>query len=218
MASNTGGYDQSSTRRPGTLTDQHGRKWSATIDKKSGYPVGVVQPQGWRGPWMPNQGFFRFKEDAPNVFDIDYAAILNQRLEAHESWAAQFRQAALVRGWNPDDNSKSANITELVGTKPLPVEPIVACMQGNRWMLGLTDKVDQRLEPFVRKRTDRIGRIIAEMDFSDAPEEQAEVEGDSGILDDLNLSDDDLLDLEERVDPSAVGGKLVKPMKKTKVA
>lgn len=199
MSSFTSGYDQPSTRMPGTLKDQHGRLWSATIDKKSGYPVGVIQPKGWRAPWLPNQGFFKFENPDDNrSFRIAYDQILDQRLKAHEDWASQFRQAALVRGWNPDDQTKQSNITELVGTKPLPIEPVVACMQGNKWMLGLTDKVDPRLEPFVVKRTDRVSRVVAEMDFSDADD----------------AFEDTLADLEDEIDPDAIGGKKVNPRKR----
>lgn len=223
MARNDSGYGQDSTRRPGKLTDQHGRKWSASIDKKSGFPVGVIQPNGWRAPWHPNQGHFLFSEDNPTTFTIDYPTLIDQRLKAHEEWAAQYRQAALVRGWDPEDKAKAANVTELVGTKPLPIEPIVACVQGNKWMLGLTDKVDPRLVPFVRKRSDRISRAIEAMDFSEVEDFSPEEEpiGASGILEDQepDYGDelDKLLDLEEDADPVGIGGKrvAVKQGKKT---
>lgn len=195
MASNTGGYDQSSTRRPGTVTDQHGRKWSASIDNKSGYPVGVIRPKDWKAPWVPSQTYFKFTDrENPSQFKIDYDAILAERLEAHETWAAQYRKAALARGWNPEDTDKQNSVTELVGTKPLPIEPVVACVQGNKWMLGLSDKVDPRLVEFVRVRTDKVSRVVGSLDFSD-PDDDFE---------------DALDELEEIHDPEAVGGKKVK--------
>lgn len=189
----TADQGQPSTRRPGTLTDQHGRKWRASIDKKSGFPVGVIQPLGWLAPWMPPQGFFRFTEEEPTRMEIDYEAILNQRLQDHEQWAAGFRQAALVRGWDPDDKAKAMNITEIVGKKPQPVEPVVAAMQGNRWILGLTQKVDPRLEPFTRQAERRVSRVLQEMDFSD----------DDDTADQTDEEFEDRMDLQEAVDPEA---------------
>ena len=135
--------------RPGTCYDQHHRPYAANFCKRSGFPVGLISPKGWRAPWMPDQTFFVFREDEPTRFEINYRALLEQRLADHEQWASEFRQSALLRGWNPDDPEKQANIMEIIGQKPLPIEPIVAAMQGNAWILGQSATVDPRLEPFL---------------------------------------------------------------------
>ena len=206
--------DQASTRRPGTIYDQHvsarfpkGRPWSADIDKKSGYPVGLVSPKGWRAPWFPDTSTFKYSEDEPNRFTIPYEEILNERLQAHAEYQTMKEQSAVSRGWDPSSEEKQAVLESLIGKPPLPIEPIVAAMQGNAWMLGLTDKVDHRLEPFVRKLTRKQKMMAGLPDFSDEPI------GVSGILEDQepDFRDelDRLLDLEEDADPVAVGGKRV---------
>jgi hypothetical protein len=216
MARNQSGYGQDATRRQGVLYDNHDRKYSASIDKKSGFPVGVIQPDGWTAPWYASQTFFKFEdEDSPNRFRIDYQTMLDERIKAHEAYAFEYRKAALDRGWDPEDQSKAAAIIQVVGPKPLPIEPIVAAMQGNRWILGFTKVVDKRLQPFVRQRTDRVTKAIAGMDFSDdEPLTGTNVVETEKFGDDF----DDLLDLEEAVDPAATGGKRVNPKKTSKAA
>lgn len=217
--------DQTSSRRPGVLYDQHvserfpkGRPWSASIDKKSGYPVGLIQPKGWRAPWMPDTSTFKYSDEEPNRFTIPYEEILNSRLQSHVEYNTMKEQAAVARGWDPSLPEKQAVLESLIGKPPLAVEPIAAAMQGNKYMLGLTDKVDPRLEVFVRKET-RTEKLLKGLpDFRDI--EEAEPIGASGILEDQEPDFEDeldkLLDLEEEADPVAVGGKRVPVKTKTK--
>lgn len=185
--------DQTATRRPGTLTDQHGRKWSASIDNKTGYPVGVIQPRGWRAPWMPPMASFKFEDrDDPRTFRIDYEGMLDSRSQSHQDYTTQLQQAAIARGWDPTDPEKRSVLEKLVGPPPEPIEVIVAAMQGNSYILGLTDKVDPRVAPFVPRKQTRAQKVLANLpDFRDVPDEEL----------------DDLLDLEEAHDPDAIGGK-----------
>ncbi len=206
--------DQTATRRPGTLYDQHvspdfpkGRPWHASIDKKSGFPVGVIQPKGWHAPWEPPQSAFVFSEDDPTRFRIDYETLITSRRLTHSEYDAQMRQAALVRGWDPTDPEKRSSLEALVGPSPLPVEVLVAAMQGNKRVLGLTDKPDPRVDAFLPKRDSRTERLFAGMpDFSDVDDDDLAGYGPGADADVL----DHLLDIEESVDPQAVGGKRVK--------
>ena len=213
----SGRYGQDATRRQGTLKDQHGRIYSASIDKKSGYPVGPIQPKGWTAPFYVGQDSYKF-EDENDVtrFRIDYETLLLDRTKAHEAWAAAYRKEALDRGWDPNDETKRASILHEVGPQPHPVEPIVACMQGNKWILGLTDKVDERLRPFVKQKQDRLQKAIASMDFTDEPMPLEDMEPE----DEVDPFEDVLASLEEEADPDALGGKRVpvKPTKKSKAA
>jgi hypothetical protein len=81
---------------------------------------------------------------------------------------------------------------QLIGNPPLPWEPVAAAMQGNSYILGLSDTVDPRLEPFVRKQTREerlmegipnfadvatVAGALAELDADESEEDlQAEVE------------------------------------------
>lgn len=217
--------DQANTRRPGTFYDDHtsqrfpkGRPWFSNIDKRSGAPVGLMRPKGWSAPWLPDPTSFKYSEDEPNRFTIDYESILNERLSDHAAYQTMKEAAAVARGWDPTLPEKQAVLEALVGKPPLPVEPIAAAMQGNSWMLGLTDRVDPRLEPFVRKETRRQKMLKSLPDFSDSlsaiETQAAEVEAEPTDWDDEL---DKLLDVEEQVDPQATGGKKVNPKKTTKV-
>lgn len=196
---------QPSTRRNGTVYDQHGRAWSCSIDKKSGFPVGKIQPKGWRAPWLPPQGTntYRFTLDDPTRFTINYEWLLEERLQAVKDYEDSRQKAALVRGWDPTDPEKQDALDALVGRRDGLQHPevVVACMQGDPWILGQTTVVNPKVERFIPKRVDRRQMLLSKFpDFrADAPE--------GSIKDDL----DTLLDIEESVDPEATGGKRVKP-------
>jgi hypothetical protein len=211
MARDSNDMGQPSTRRPGRWTDQHGRKWHASVDKRSGGAVGPIQPLGWRAPWVPDQTYFRFSEDDHTKMTIDYQSMLDSRLAAHEAWDNEFRSAALKRGWEPSDHEKRNSLIELVGPKPHPVEPILAAMQGNKWILGQTQTVDPRLEGFIPKKVTRTERALNAVDYSFDPDAQPE-----SLKDDLET----LMDIEEAVDPEATpkGRVPMKPKGKKPVA
>jgi hypothetical protein len=187
---------QPGTRRPGTLYDQHNRPWSASIDKKSGYPVGVIQPKGWRAPWLPPQGpeIFRFNKDEPTRFTLNYEWLLEQRLQDLKQYDEERQKAALVRGWDPTDPEKQEALDALVGARDKFQSPevIAACMQGNAWILGLSPVVDKRLEKFIPKKVDRKAALLSKFaDYSTIPDEETA---------------ERLMDLEEEHDPEVVGG------------
>lgn len=200
---------QPGTRRPGTVYDQHGRPWGASIDKKSGFPVGVIQPKGWRAPWIPPQSgrTFRFDKDDPTRFVINYEWLLEQRLQDLKQYDDERQKAALVRGWNPTDPEKQEALDALVGSrdKYQSAEVIVACIQGDKWILGQTDKVNPKLERFIPKKVDRKAALLSKFpDFTVPDEETAER----------------YMDVEEEHDPEATpkGVVPVKPKKQAKPA
>ena len=197
MSSNGSGMGQESTRRPGTFTDQHGRKWAGMVDKRSGFPVGLIHPKGWRAPWVPPKGpeVFVFDRNDPTRFRINYEWILQQRAAAAAEYDAERTKAAVTRGWDPIDPEKQDALDMIVGRRDSLQRPeiIKACMDGNPYALGLTDVVDKRVTPFIEKKKDRIAAIKSKLpDFS----VQAESES---LADDLEAR----MDIEETVDPSA---------------
>lgn len=202
---NEGDQGQPSTRRPGYLTDQHGRKWFASIDKKSGFPVGKMQPlskldadgrpnpAGWSAPWIPPQGAstYLFSTDDPSRFRINYEALLEQRMTDAREYDDGRQRAALVRGWDPTDPEKQEALDALVGRRDGLQHPevIVGCMQGDPWILGLTDKVNPKLDRFIPKKVDRKTALLSKFpDFT--VQDEAEVE--------------DALDLDDEHDPDAI--------------
>lgn len=180
MSYNGDNWSQASTRRAGILTDQHGRKWSASIEKKSGFPTGLMvcihqTPQGNSPPWLPDQAYFVFSTEDPTRFTIDYPRLLAERKLAHESYHQQAVDAAIAREWTVPEKGEHYpfKITAIIGKEPHPIEPIAAAMQGNQWMLGLSDRVDPRLVGFVTKPTTEEALLADLPDFSDLDEDEA---------------------------------------------
>jgi hypothetical protein len=168
---NAGPDDQSHSRRYTKMRDQHGRLWGCEIDIRTGTPVGHgPRPVGWKAPWLPSQEWFRYnpRGDNPNLFRIDYDSMVADRVAAHDAYDAAFTQYAVAHGWDPNDSSKRGVIESVVGKRPLPIEVIKAAMQGNKYVLGLTDVVDTRVVPFLRKKENKQERKLAAMpDFTD---------------------------------------------------
>lgn len=202
--------------RSAKMWDQHGRRFAAVLDMSNGIPVGRgPNPDGWRAPWMPGQEWFRYLEDESNPlrFRIDYEGLLVQYMAAHEQYDADWEAFATSNGWDPKDPDVAGRIIAKVGQRPQPIELIVAAMQGNKYILGLTTKVDERVVPFLKqrpvyKRQAKRAEKLAGMDFAD------------------HDADEDLerrMDLDETIDTENVGGQRqkvvpVKPKRQPKVA
>lgn len=183
-----GGWSQADLRRPAYLKDQHGRTWFADIEKRSGFPVGPIRAR-FSAPWYPDQGSFRFSESDPSHFAIDYEWLLSQRMEAHDEYHQRAVEESATRQWDVPERGEpySRNLQLIVGRPPNPIEPIVAAMQGNKWILGLSKKVDERLAPFITTPETKREQIIRSLpDFRDDP----------------------YGDMEEQFDPEATGGKV----------
>lgn len=213
---------QPSFRRKGFVTDQHGRKWVGSIDKKSGFPVGKIQPLGlrdaegkpqpggWRAPWIPPQSCdtFKFDPQDPAKFRINYEWLLEERLAAVKEFEDGRRKAALVRGWDPTDPEKQEALDALGGAREGLQHPelVVACMQGDRYILGLTDVVNPKVAQFLPKKVDRREALLSKFPDFTAPEAPS-------LADDLERR----MDIEERVDPKATPKHVpVKPSKRPK--
>lgn len=166
--------------RPAKMWDHHGRRYGAVLDKSNGIPIGRgPRPDGWRAPWMPGQEWFRYHEDETNPmkFRIDYESMLESSMAAHEAYDRQWTDYAVGNGWDPKDEAMIGRIVAKIGPRPLPFELIVAAMQGNKYILGLTEKVDKRVEPFLRMRpkytrTAKKQEILSGLDFTDHDDDE----------------------------------------------
>jgi hypothetical protein len=235
------GQSQASFRYPQTYRDNHGRRWRASVEIRSGYPTGRIAclhktPGGNPPPWLPPQGF-PFMDVDPTRRDrlfINYEAIIDDRIRAHEELYNRAIEEAGARGLPIPEKGQpwDRRLVAILGTldQLAAIQPAIAAMQGNSWILGLTDKVDTRLLPFVRKsREEKRQAIYRNLpDFSDASRlDGADVTGDAiAALDNEDDLDGDewdaldpnedpvdpslesRLDLEEQFDASATGGKL----------
>jgi hypothetical protein len=229
------GWSQASTRYVQTYRDQHGRRWRASVEMKSGYPTGRIAclhktKNGNPPPWLPPQGH-PFMDVHPTRRDriiINYDAIIDDRIRAHEELFNRAVEEAGARGLPIPEKGQAwdRRVVAILGTldQMAPIQPAVAAMQGNSYILGLSDQVDERLVPFLRKsraqkRQERYANLP---DYSDATRAEPVDAIDALEIDDEDLDEFDhldpnedpgdpalesRLDLEEQHDPEARGGK-----------
>ncbi|HUR55045.1 MAG TPA: hypothetical protein VMZ71_13010 [Gemmataceae bacterium] len=159
------------------MRDQHDRLYGVTIDTRTGTPIGMgPKPLGWKAPWMLSQEWARYDRDDPMRFTWDYEGALNDRIAAHELYDQQYEDFCTKRGWDPTDESKKGQVTSVIGVRPQPIELIVAAMQGNKYILGQTTVVDERVVPFLKMRpkyqrqAKKEARLASLPDFSDPPD------------------------------------------------
>lgn len=191
--------------------DDHGRNWHAEAELKTGGTVGPIQlqigePNGGicivKPPIIPDQKYLERVLRRPYTLHINYERWIADIRGARREWEREGQQLARKLHGDAYDPraSFSADILEFIGEPPEAVEPVIAARQGNRWVLGLTEKVDKRLVKYFRpEQLDPTLRRLAEPDFRDIEEE------------DFSDMDDDLDDLEEKHDRGATGGKKKDP-------
>jgi hypothetical protein len=156
---------QPSTRRPGTVYDQHkipgvfpeGRPWFTYIDNRSGLPLGPFQPLGWSAPWEPPQGaaVFLCDENNPSRITINYDHIIDADEAAMKEVEDSRKQAAAARGWDPTDPEKQDLLDKVASPlgKTRPPQIAYAAKMGDLWILGATNTVNQKLFALLPKKT-----------------------------------------------------------------
>lgn len=206
-------WSQADQRRGEIKFDQHERPYHTNIELDSGDPTGPIDPQ-FTAPLIPHQKYLEMVADDPRRIYINYPAWKRDIREDRARWNRDARQRSQVRYGERYDSKApiTAEIIDIIGPPPEPIEPIIAAEQGNSWVLGFTDKVDQRLAKYFDLREKREDE---ELDFRDEPEPDF---SDTAPAPDWRLGDqvveeeeEDLAALEESHDRGAVGGKRVDP-------
>ena len=186
--------DPNSPARPLRLRDQPERTWLTCIEKRNGGQCGLMvcehrTPKNHAPPWLPDQRYFRFDPDDPGRFSIDYTSMLADRKRAHDDYHARAVEEATAREWQVPEKpgygepyKYEFKLTQIVGRPPKPLEPIVAAMQGNSWILGLSDTVDPRLLPLVRKPSREEQLLAGLPDLSDASLESSADDDDEPVV------------------------------------
>lgn len=206
MSRNDGstGWSQADTRYPQTMFDQHGREWFADIEMRSGAPTGLIRPR-FTAPWYPEQSWLKpAGNHRRDVLAIDYEGAIASRLEAHREYHQRAVEESASRRWDvpTEGDPYSLELQLIVGKPPKPVEPIIAAMQNNSWILGFSKVPDPRLTKFIETREQRRQQVFANMpDFSDVPD----VHSSGYAVDDVDEELESLMDYEEEHDREAVG-------------
>lgn len=196
------GNSQAEDRKYVYIKDQHGRKFGAWTENKTGDPCGPVMPS-FQAPLNIDPKYMRLSKDEWNhtAVTIDYDAWIHdfraidaEHMKRVQNMMAERHQAKYIATMEPDDDIKFR-----VGRRPSiqgnivsgTVVPLVAAKAGNPWILGITDVVDTRLEKYFVKP-----KIEGEdEDWSQLPVEFATAGGDPS--------------LDDEYDAEALGGKTV---------
>ncbi len=153
------GANQAATRRYQYMPDNHGRKFGAWIDNVSNDPCGPIEPS-FVSPLHPNPKYMLLVRDEWN-----HPAIRHD----YQNWIADFQQMDMeyMREANrqmserhqlkyTSDMEIDDDIKFRMGRRPSiqaniiggTVQPLVAAKAGNKWVLGLTDVVDERVSKY----------------------------------------------------------------------
>lgn len=172
---------QPDKRRPQRFVDQHGRRWSGTIEIKSGLPVGPISPLDFEPPLDVPQQFITYNELEPNNIKIDYNSWIASLERAKRKWERRLVMwAQRLYGDQAGKYIKSptAELLAEVGPEPKPVEPVQAAAAGNRFVLGLTPIKPKWAETFFPEEDEKKvkrepGRVMAASEMEEKVEEWA---------------------------------------------
>lgn len=150
-------WDQAGKRKTVQFTDQHGRAWTAVKDVFTDTNIGPLYPSGWTPvkyqgrDLLPPDNMYRFNDSKPGTFVIDYDAWRQTLMGAHQQWAQQAGSyAAAMYGDKAMDalENPTPALLNMLGPKPMPIELVEAMQEGNKWILGLTEKKPKWAEEF----------------------------------------------------------------------
>lgn len=170
------GFSQAKQRRSGTIfRDQHGRRYHAVVELKTGHPTGLIEPL-FTAPLMPPQMYLSVGTNAERPYDlrIDYDRWIQDLRTAADDYITEARQLArkMYRDRYNAADPLTEEVVDIIGPRPQHVEPVIAAKQGNAYVLGLTDRVDVRLFGMLEedRALRREHRASDEPDFSDVVE------------------------------------------------
>lgn len=137
-------------RRTMIMRDQHGRRWSATVETETLAPVGELtpafdakhhRPEWGPAPIMPPPGVLVFSEDDVGFFRIDYEAWLEMVLGAwreYQESLTYYAQQLYGDAWYRAVKNPPSQLRNMVRRREPPnPDQVRACMQGNPFALGL---------------------------------------------------------------------------------
>lgn len=178
--------NQSKELRYTVFHDNHGREWETTWDTRGMGTTGPTNPKGWTAPVLPPSHCLSEHEDRPKEFTINYSRWLAENRDHQRRYDDELRTWAQRMKLSIKDK----DVIEMVGPPPMPVDLIRACQAGNKWALGLVpmSEMPAWAEPY---------RYV----FESKPQMPLK-----------NYPDlEKYADLEDAVDPEAVGGKKFTP-------
>lgn len=147
------GFSQASVRSYRVFRDQHGRKWGADIEDRTGHPCGQLVPRdGWgtTAPLVPPQKYLVVTDTAAGEITIQYGRWIEDEERALREYNEEAYRVALDKFGDKADEAiteKHPGLLRVVGPPPLPVQRVKAARAGNRWVLGLPNPTTGEPEP-----------------------------------------------------------------------
>lgn len=138
---------QPGARRYQLYWDQHGRKYGANIENKTGDPTGGIDRIGWSAPLLCEQKYLEVQHDPdtglaiPGRLHINYEAWIRDVARQREDYLERlgfFAQAIYGEKAGEAIKKPTPELRRLLKIEPQAVEPIYAAMKGEPWVLGLT--------------------------------------------------------------------------------
>lgn len=159
---------QPSKRRAMRFTDQHGRKWSGSIEIRTGYPI-RVNPM-FRAPLEVPPKYLTYDKQEPNLITINYEAWVEDLENAKRRYEGILRDGA-VKFYGEKAPEAIADppavLLHEVGSRPDPVEPVLAALSGNKWVLGLSANKPDWASTFFPEPDTSPENLKSEMDPND---------------------------------------------------
>jgi hypothetical protein len=147
---------QTDRRKPRKLKDVYGRTWETTFDVVADDACAPINPHGWSSPLVVPQKYLRVQPDDRSMLKEMYGPWLQDLEAAHKEYEQRLFDDAMTIFGNEGPKAyedRSPALLRYTGAAPQPIEPVLAALQGNKWMLGLTDKPDPRLTKFFVQET-----------------------------------------------------------------
>jgi hypothetical protein len=234
---------QADRRQISTVMDQHGRKYRVFVEKDTMHPCSPPAPKDWappllagRTPFVAPENYLFYPKDDPFSMTIDYDRWIADLEQQHKSYEERLSTAAVMMYGSQAAQAlenKNPELLRFVGPPPMAVEPIKAAKAGNKFVLGLSDKMPTWATPFFTAPAKAVEEFpdvedypnedepaAAEVESADddegfepATDDELTADADEDVDDAVDAEDDveRFLAIEEEVDPAAAGGKKKDP-------
>jgi hypothetical protein len=132
---------QTNSRRYAHFIDQHGRRWGAVIEIRTGHAVGAFEPDDFRAPVLPPNRHIHHVANDPVAIRIDYEGWVAESRRARLEYERRVREVATRLSAQGQVERMLAErppeLLDIVGSEPDVVDPLViqAAKAGNPWVI-----------------------------------------------------------------------------------
>jgi hypothetical protein len=190
------GQNQNLSRKVKLFFDQHkqelhplGRAWWGYTEKQAdgsdSQPIAELMPvhadmelddgtpiRGWSAPWYPEPKYIALAVSglAGSRFRIDYIRMQRDYEQANRDYYDRANNEAFSKGWDPIPLYGKVpyviRALKHVGSPPKSPKLPTAALAGDRWLLGFSDEVNERLLEVIA--TDN-GRLALTPEYDEEP-------------------------------------------------